>query len=140
LHFFELYRLDLNSHSHGLGDETLDISCRPEIQTVAVEADRANVETAESRTASKIGDRAFLCASHYSDFIPIVKAGNSGDYISIKTVNCGPGMYRSLPAAVALTKRIELAEGRDPTCFIHEQPHYDEPGIIRLTNLGHPNP
>jgi hypothetical protein len=49
-------------------------------------------------------------------------------------------MYRSLPTAMALAKRIEFVEGRGPTSFIHEQLHRDEPGIIRLINLGHRNP
>jgi len=52
LHFFELYRLYLDSHAHGLGQEFLDIGGGPDIETVAVEADRANIETTESRPAS----------------------------------------------------------------------------------------
>src|SRR5665213_1678047 len=136
LHFFELYRLNLRSHAHGLGEEIPDIRRGPEIDTVAVEADRANVETTESRSASGIGDRAFLSASHYGDFIPIVKAGNRGDHITVKTVRRGPGMYRTLPTAMALAKRIELVEGRGPTGFIHERLHFDELGIIRLINPG----
>ncbi len=139
LHFFELYRLDLHSQAHGLGEEILDISRGPEIQTVAIEADRANVETTESRFAARIGDGAFLRAGHYGDFIPIIKAGNCGDHITVKTVRRVPGMYRSLPAAMAPAKRIEFVKGRGPASFIHEQLHSDELGIIRLSNLGHLN-
>ncbi|MES1258398.1 MAG: hypothetical protein ABUS51_08205, partial [Acidobacteriota bacterium] len=71
-------------------------------------------------------------AGHYGDFFPIVNAGNRGDHITVKTVRRGPRMYRSLPTAVALAKRIEFVEGRGPASFIHEQLHCDEPGIIRL--------
>jgi hypothetical protein len=39
LHFFELYRLDLDSHSHRLGEEILDICRGPGIETIAVEWD-----------------------------------------------------------------------------------------------------
>jgi hypothetical protein len=137
LHFFELHRLDLDSHAHALGEEIPDIGSRPEIETVAIEADRANVETTESRSATRIGDSAFLGAGHYGDFIPIVKAGNCGDHIPVKTVGRRPGMNRSLPTAMALAKRIEFVEGRSPASFIHEQLHHDEPGIVRLINPGH---
>jgi hypothetical protein len=94
LHFFELYRLDLDSHSHALSEEIPDIGRGPEIETAVAEAYRANVKTAESRSAGRIGDSAFLSASHYGDFIPIIKAGNRGDHVTVKAVRRGPGMYR----------------------------------------------
>jgi hypothetical protein len=140
LHFFELHWLNLDSHAHGLGEEIPDIGRGPETSIVGAETDRANVKTTESRSASGIGRKAFLSASHYGDLIPIIKAGNCGDHITVKTVRRGPGMYRSLPAAMALAKWIEFVEGRGPASFIHERLHRDEFGIIRLINPGHSNP
>jgi hypothetical protein len=109
LHFLELYRLDLDSHPHSLSEEILDISRRPELGTIAIKAHRANVETTKSRSVRSFA-RAFLGTCHYSDFIPIIKARNCGDHITVKTVRLRPGMGRSLPTAMPFAKRIKLVK------------------------------
>jgi hypothetical protein len=140
VHLFELYRLDLDSHPHGLGEEFLDIGGGPGIASVTVEADRTDIETAEPRPAGRTGEGAFLSARHDGHFILIVETGNSRNYIAVETAGRRPGMDRSLPTAMALAKRIEFVEGSGPSSFIHEQLHGDKPGIIRLNHLCHGNP
>jgi hypothetical protein len=50
--FFELQRLDLHRHAHGLGEELLDIGRWPEIKIVVIEADRPASSMSNCRATS----------------------------------------------------------------------------------------
>jgi hypothetical protein len=109
--------LNLNSHANSLLNQLLDAG-RPVGRISGIKTDRANVESAEPRFDSGIVTiGAFFRARRNCNFGALFQVRQSYQNVTIQVSPMG--VKGSLPAAVPLSKWIQLSKFRTTTGFIH---------------------